>query len=67
MLEEFFMPVLQENRNLLLEKTVLQEDGAPPHFADGAPPHCADGAPPHFTGSVNLLSNETYLNIGLVI
>ena len=59
MLEEFFMPVLQENRNLLLEKTVLQEDGAPPHFADGAPPH--------FAGSVNLLSDETYLNIGLVI
>jgi hypothetical protein len=45
------LPALQENPDLLLENTFLQQDGASTHFA------C----------SVNLLLNEAILNIGLVI
>jgi len=50
-LEELFFPALQENPDLLLENTFLQQDKASPH------PVC----------SVNLLLNEAILNIGLII
>jgi hypothetical protein len=33
MLQEFFIPALQENPSTLLQNTFFQQNGAPPHFA----------------------------------